>query len=521
MKPIYRAGCTFKDNAAVEDFEKSATLCLEWATQRPGVEAPPEAARALDTLPRDPIGETMYLETLRVDVDESKNWALSLEHPDADDDRLWWRTEVAIARSREGVLAFSCVNLVGNRDGAVTPVRRPPSRPRIVETLMSLWPGDGIHQLSSRPVELQDTASSIGQFLEFLYSKDRQHPIVLASAKNIDDRPAVDVARIASVLSGLAHTYAASSRFPSLKLKDRLPKYLNCYDGAVRIYWPGFRAHDPPERHRVWSPRLIREIEAPPYRRPFDRFLLERVAGFASFNVRNDLPSWEQIQRLNRRLLLNRATQQNEFEEIANRYAEDNDHLELQLTQAREQSRQLAQDLDTAKNERDTWRQLYEASQRNVEVDPEVTAPVTTVNEAIERAKDQYEEEMAFALNNRSEVDTPFNAPDEVFSALAFLATTYRDAKIGRSPCADLDHALRTEIAAWRYKGGQSQLTMTSQEGWYRCSHEGNKYWLGEHVGTGSNRDARFTIRIAFAWDSDLKKVIVGFIGQHQKDSNT
>ncbi len=50
---------------------------------------------------------------------------------------------------------------------------------------------------------------------------------------------------------------------------------------------------------------------------------------------------------------------------------------------------------------------------------------------------------------------------------------------------------------------------------------EGRKWKLGEHIGTGTSKDARHTIRAGFAWDKDDKRVMVGFIGQHQRNRNT
>ncbi len=42
-------------------------------------------------------------------------------------------------------------------------------------------------------------------------------------------------------------------------------------------------------------------------------------------------------------------------------------------------------------------------------------------------------------------------------------------------------------------------------------------YTLDEHIGKGTKGDPQYMIRIAFGWDEDIKKVVVGYIGRHQR----
>ena len=38
------------------------------------------------------------------------------------------------------------------------------------------------------------------------------------------------------------------------------------------------------------------------------------------------------------------------------------------------------------------------------------------------------------------------------------------------------------------------------------------------HVGKGTSFDPQNTIRIAFDWDEEEQRVVVGYIGRHQKN---
>jgi hypothetical protein len=53
---------------------------------------------------------------------------------------------------------------------------------------------------------------------------------------------------------------------------------------------------------------------------------------------------------------------------------------------------------------------------------------------------------------------------------------------------------------------------------WYKCTYEGRSLDLVEHIGRGNTkRQGPNAIRVAFAWDESSRKIVVGFIGQHQR----
>jgi hypothetical protein len=67
------------------------------------------------------------------------------------------------------------------------------------------------------------------------------------------------------------------------------------------------------------------------------------------------------------------------------------------------------------------------------------------------------------------------------------------------------------------YKTSQHDTTMTTYRNSYTTRVGGRTVWLREHIGKGASLDPRRTIRIAFDWDRGLRKVIIGYIGRHQK----
>ncbi len=102
----------------------------------------------------------------------------------------------------------------------------------------------------------------IGAFTEFVKSPERCLPIVVISRTNEDRRWPIDATSLAQRVQGVAHL---------IKLKDdsaarQLLKSLSvhpCYNGAVRIYWPGYKVSDARELHPYWPLRSGDETSIP------------------------------------------------------------------------------------------------------------------------------------------------------------------------------------------------------------------------------------------------------------------
>lgn len=180
-------------------------------------------------------------------------------------------------------------------------------------------------------------------------------------------------------------------------------------------------------------------------------------------------------------------------------------------------------EIEKLQKETERWRRYYieEASKETATAGEDEDRVIESVNDAVVLAKERFDDELLFQLNGKSRVeDNPFKHPKAVWDALQWLATTYYRARMGERSLTNPDVSIR-KACKWWYKGHQSDITMNKYEDWY-TTKVGNKiYWLHKHIGTGSNKDARYTIRIAFDWDKSKERVVIGFIGQHQQTDAT
>ena len=130
-----------------------------------------------------------------------------------------------------------------------------------------------------------------------------------------------------------------------------------------------------------------------------------------------------------------------------------------------------------------------------------------------------FPDRLAIALNSKSDNKrSQFQKPQEVFDALAWLATAYHQRRANPGGSPDFDKLLKESCPGWSYKSSQTEITREQFEEWYTTTWEGKSYVLNPHLGKGISYDPQNTIRIAFDWDDDRKRVVVGYIGMHQRN---
>lgn len=121
---------------------------------------------------------------------------------------------------------------------------------------------------------------------------------------------------------------------------------------------------------------------------------------------------------------------------------------------------------------------------------------------------------LRIVLNSSSEPKLIFDRPQQLYTALEWLATTYRSAKIGELSVPDLQASL-AETCGWDYVPHQSEVTMGKYRADYETTDNGIKFRLEPHIGRGISGGAA-QIRVAFAWDDVRQLVVVGYVGRHQ-----
>jgi hypothetical protein len=128
-------------------------------------------------------------------------------------------------------------------------------------------------------------------------------------------------------------------------------------------------------------------------------------------------------------------------------------------------------------------------------------------------------ESIGLLMASRNLVSVPSALTYQTADKIRGPAKRDHHAKTGVN-CPDLDESCR-RASDFRYAAHQSEVTMGQYKSDYEITWRGKVVKLREHVGFGTSRDPRHTIRVAFFFDDRTKRVVVGYVGLHQQNRAT
>ena len=201
------------------------------------------------------------------------------------------------------------------------------------------------------------------------------------------------------------------------------------------------------------------------------------------------------------------------------RLTRDSHDLRADKTQLGDQISRLKRELSQSREMQEYWRRTYvSASAGQTRDEEEQPGQVANVKDALTLAEKTFPDQLRLALNSKSNKNSPFQRPEEVFDALGWLATEYHRQRSNPGDAPNFDKLIKEACPGWSYKPKQTVETKEQFVEWYTTTLDGKTYELDAHIGKGTSYDPQQTIRISFDWDDDLKQVIVGFLGRHQRN---
>ncbi|HEX7051392.1 MAG TPA: hypothetical protein VF188_14390 [Longimicrobiales bacterium] len=503
MRPIYFA--TFRlgePGGWVPPLEDAIDVCGDWIFKKH------TGFQGIDGFPEPFLSDGRYriqgntdLVVRRSEDAASRVFGLRIESASRSDPTLHRWAEVILRASREtGELRVAVTLYIGRSGDRIRPLSVPARRPAVVHALIRRCGAFEDIELSVAPWDLE--TQDVDDFVRLLTDENRRLPVVLCSPLNYSGRFPAAPESIAADLAGIAHVFVMRSKFPGLRMDELIGREFACYAGAVRVYWPGLAVGGDPRRHRFWTPDAIREMDG-----RFPAMLLQHIAAASVVRIVGPGLRWDGITRA--------ADATNAHSPGAAESNERVERLERRLAAVREDAeRQRAR---AAKWERFYGELRALVERAGIDLGPLPHERPTTVREAVEWALARYGDRITLALNSQAELDdNPFEDAESVRRALQCLATTYHDARTGIAPCPDLDAAFLND-SGFHYCPHQSPVTMGRYANYYQTQWEGESVPLEEHLRKGTSRDPRRALRIAFHFDARRKRIIVGYIGQHQR----
>jgi hypothetical protein len=525
MQPLNRIHFEIREPKKESDgFSRAAGIILNWLRTRKLVTQPNVIPHQMQNLESVAAGDGVSLEAILVEEENIRAWGIRFIHPDYGSEWLRWVTEITLVDRGDGKVCYSNSLQISRIGDYIAPVSRIATNPAVNGDLLAAMDGQTHYgfRLMPKPVMLKNALKDAALFTKVLESPERTHPIIYvtpdASGKHL-----IDYSKLAKDLAGMAHVVVAADHHATYGVGELLPKLLNCFDGGIRLYWPGFRRHSNPLNHPLLLGRDVRNLAA--QNEVPVRHFIEIIAQTAAFTQSKRYATWSELESMKFREAVRSAKQRGDGEVLLALFEEDNRRQQQSLREAEEEISRLNMQLAEERSRADSLGQALRYQKSDADSPESQTLEVVeTVADALRITERDFSTSISICLNGRSDRETPFARPEEVMKALSWLATTYSDAKAGTAPCPRLDLDFKNTLPAWDFRSSQSDLLANSKKfkDWYRTTlPDGRTVGLEPHLACGVSKDPRECIRIAFNWDNQTGKVVVGYIGQHQKNQNT
>jgi hypothetical protein len=519
VRDVYACSFNLRPSGRGDDgLSLAAALALEWVFARHHPGASPDANLERGVWEEGPNRAEWQM--LQVPLHPDRLWSLTYSHPDASDQTLAWRTTVQLAEERAAA-RFTLRLAIEPTEMRVAPANFAVWRPQLVKMIAERFDGE----IDGRPVSYwptQVTTDTTPDLVALMLDPRRRLPVVVASVDPRLGRPSVDVRALADRLTGIAHTFAFATGEGAWELTRRLgDQRLSVFQGAVRVYWPGFDIAANPYDHRLWMPERIEAFDSS--RQSFVERISRLVSSVAVLRVPAD--------PLARRLL--RVADERIQAELAEYRARPADALDPEFAQElvdevsrlvdvnRIQAREIERLTDEVEAKDRNFAEMAREYGMAAVVEPHVEeeAEIQTLLDAVDRAERDYADCLVFLPEARESADG-WTYPNVTKFAYA-LQSIGEIARRWQRDQLPAGFAGAFQEAGLEYDPDVAVTTVGRTGREYIRRYKGRDITLGPHVGLGRGTSAGNLARIYWWVDEAEQRFVIGHAGRHLRDTTT
>jgi hypothetical protein len=308
-------------------------------------------------------------------------------------------------------------------------------------------------------------------------------------------------------------------RLPPLleEIADVLGRTLSCYDGAVRIYWPGFSINDDPRRHPLYLANRIVTVGPQAASLAIER----AVFSVATFRFVPDprinavIRAAEHTQRV-AQLEERKANADADWE----KYALD---LDEELTGVKSRLTELEAENDNLRaNQKVIFAARDEGAEENALQDQPRRSPSNN-QDAVAFAQQDFENLVVLESALQAAAESPFRRPQEIYDALRDLdvvAHEWHEQRKTTGSGGDLRQHLINRGWGKRCSMQISGMTRTKYRKDYTFEYQGKRKLFEPHITLGSG-DPNMCASIHFLLEQGSGKIVVAHVGRHLPNTKT
>lgn len=441
-----------------------------------------------------------------------------------------WVTEVGYEPIDENKAYFSCVISYSDRPGFIGACEPMPSPniPRLIKRIIgdtSIKCYCGIDEISIAPQKIENGGWK--NFWEKLQNKERKIPYIYISPKNNSlseaDSLCVDPENIAKAVGGNAIVFYATSKAVTDEMNCFTPIEFACYNGTIRIYYPGVNTKDEVDytRHRYFYPYQIETIGKNTVCQILRRALAQDMTYSDKFFRIDDCRAMVEADIRQKRLKELQATHQEKLQEVEDKtFSLAIDEEEKRLIAEAERDR-LKAELSDLKEENYSLSQQNESyramSQENAALTKAVASRLNTKEypvkpqDIVNYFEATFGDKIQFTDDARKTLKSCKIGLSDLWKAFFALSTVMWDLYFTEGGDIYKEFKSRTGIKATR---GEGSMT--------RADARLMRQFVTDYNGENINIEAHITYAqikqsIHFGFSTNNKRIIIGSCGEHKE----
>lgn len=468
----------------------------------------PTISMAYEELPENHSLSCKYYSNSGSEISHIK-WSF----PDDADNDLMWVNDIKIGRLDDRCIVEHQI-LIESIGYSVSPARLSFGSPRVIRDICASSDAHvGDMQIRATPYVLRE--DGLVDFIDLLLDERRKLPLILLSPHAQGESNAIDAAQLALNLAGVAVVVNAADPDVTWGLSDEIGRQLSCFNGAARIYWPGFSRTDDPRSHRLFFGAMIEQVGPVSARRAIERTVFE-VAAFrfvADRRVSEIMRSVDDAERHERM-----ATTSGE--EGWREYAVG---LEAALSAAQDALKDLQAENEILKANQNVLFSNFSESSSITDSIYEPRESIRTVIDAVKLFSENAKNVELLPSAFSSADESPFMRPTDIHDALCDLDDIVDEWQRRRDTFGsggDFLQHLRDRGWGKRSSMHISDTTRSKFGSHYEFEYQNKRQFFEPHITIGSG-DPNSCASIHFIFDQQRKKIIVAHVGKHLPNTNT
>lgn len=447
----------------------------------------------------------------------SARWTLSWRRPVLEEPGVSISVKARVQRAADQTSSWFRI-VAASSVRQIRPVQVSWTRPPVVRSLVKEQAviADG-RQLVDEPESVGVTAVT-HTLLPLLLDVDRALPVVVVTTPLDAREPLVDAGKMAGLLAGIAHVFQLASKEATVALSNALGKPRSAYEGAIRLYWPGFNTESDPNDHPLFRRRDIEALRGT--EGSVADHLLHRIAGVAALHgpetwLDHDFALIDaQERKRTRKAARERFRQEGAGDEML-RHLRDLESANDQFALEHDRQEAVIEHLQGQVQELEGSKQAVFDELRRRAHAARASGP-TSVYEAVRFAAEDCRRLDILPEALESAYSSTYQQPENVYDA--FLAM---DRIAGRLAAGTLPAGLAGAFAeaGLNFASDISDTAKRRFKDDYRRRHGDREVMLGPHIRLGAG-SARTMLRIYFAVDDTRRSFVVGHVGKHLRDAS-